>query len=918
MKLDEISKSASEEQYLNKVNPEVSRNVESSDVVQKSHEDVLNDTLEECEQMTPADADIYSKPKTDKMLDVVVKLKPKLLYFYVVLMAPFIYGLSILHRVLTPCSRMKMLHTPTSFIHRRLLPFLMSVVEDGLGNQSSKIMKGIEQIQQPPILSLLHQNISVDEPKIISNPETQDATNEKADSPTSTLTRVDITLDRIKIATLVSSDNLLDTPRPDMKCSGSTTQLEGKTYSSSSNNSFGLVPIASPTLSLFHDDPYMKVMHAYYANELPISPPTIMPPSLVLSLSPMFDSREIPPPKDTETPVESPIPISPSSSVGSLSPVRSTTPPPDYPFDKSIFVELDNSLWIIPRPLGSEPVLEEFNKTSTSAAPAMTQAAIRKLVADSVAATLKAQDVTFAYTDNTNRNSGPRVTPVARICTYKEFMSCQPFYFNVKFAISTLTEEALFWWNSFAQPIVIEEAYKITWFEFKRLFITKYCPQTEIKKMEETIAITQRLIEQVIKHNYVQETNDHKQKLEGKSNTTNGNNNNYRNNNHNNDYHQQQNKRQETVRTHAATSNKNKNYTENKRMCIDYRELSKLTVKNRYPLPRIDDLLDQLPGSSVYSKIDLRSGHHQLRVRDEDIPKTAFRTRYRHYEFQVMPFGLTNAPTVFMDLMNLKNWASPTTPIEIHQFLGLAGYYRIFIKDFSKIAKSLTELTQKNKKYIWGEDQEIAFQLLKQKLYEASILALPEGNNDFVVYCDASHQAQTEAIKEENIKAENLRGMDKTFEIRPDGTRCIKSQSWLPLFEIIHETTENIMQIRQRLQAARDRQRSYANVRRKPLEFQVEDHVMLKVSPRKDVIRFGKRGKLNPRNVHNTFHVSNLKKCLFDEYLVIPMKELRLDDKLNFMEEPVEIMDREVKQLKQSRIPIVKVRWNSKRGPEFT
>ncbi|GJU11802.1 putative reverse transcriptase domain-containing protein [Tanacetum coccineum] len=134
--------------------------------------------------------------------------------------------------------------------------------------------------------------------------------------------------------------------------------------------------------------------------------------------------------------------------------------------------------------------------------------------------------------------------------------------------------------------------------------------------------------------------------------------------------------------------------------------------------------------------------------------------------------------------------------------------------------------------------------------------------------------------------------------------------------EIIHETTEKIMQFRQRLQAARDRQRSYANVRRKPLEFQVGDRVMLKVSLHKVAYKLELPEELS--NVHNTFHVSNLKKCLSDESLIIPMKELQLNDKLNFVEEPVEIMDREVKQLKRSRIPIVKVRWNSKRGPEFT
>ncbi|GJY59589.1 putative reverse transcriptase domain-containing protein [Tanacetum coccineum] len=218
-------------------------------------------------------------------------------------------------------------------------------------------------------------------------------------------------------------------------------------------------------------------------------------------------------------------------------------------------------------------------------------------------------------------------------------------------------------------------------------------------------------------------------------------------------------------------------------MCIDYRELNKLTAKNRYPLPRIDELFDQLQGSRVYSKIDLRSGYHQLRVWEEYIPKTAFRTRYGHYEFQVMPFGLTNASTLFMDLMNqllkkeelyakfskcefwlskvqflghvidnegihvdpakiesIKDWASPKTLTEIHQFLGLVGYYRRFIEGFSKSAKPMTKLTQKSVKFNWSEKAKAAFQLLKRKLCSAPILALPEGSKNFVVYCDASRK----------------------------------------------------------------------------------------------------------------------------------------------------------------------------------
>ncbi|KAD5318351.1 hypothetical protein E3N88_18297 [Mikania micrantha] len=161
--------------------------------------------------------------------------------------------------------------------------------------------------------------------------------------------------------------------------------------------------------------------------------------------------------------------------------------------------------------------------------------------------------------------------------------------------------------------------------------------------------------------------------------------------------------------------------------------------------------------------------------------------------------------------------------------------------------------------------------------------------------------------------------------------------------ELVHETTEKIVQIRNRMAAARDRQKSYADKRCKPLEFQVGDRVLLKVSPWKGVIRFGKRGKLNPRyvrpfeitkrigpvayelqlpqelsSVHNVFHVSNLKKCLSDETLAIPLEEIQIDEQLHFVEEPVEIMDREIKKLKLSRISIVKVRWNSRRGPEYT
>ncbi|XP_024312059.1 LOW QUALITY PROTEIN: uncharacterized protein LOC100823542 [Brachypodium distachyon] len=253
------------------------------------------------------------------------------------------------------------------------------------------------------------------------------------------------------------------------------------------------------------------------------------------------------------------------------------------------------------------------------------------------------------------------------------------------------------------------------------------------------------------------------------------------------------------------------------RMCVDYRSLNEVTIKNKYPLPRIDDLFDQLEGATVFSKIDLRSGYHQLKIRTQDIPKTAFSTRYGLYEYTVMSFGLTNAPAYFMNMMNkvfmefldkfvvvfiddilifsksrsehevhlrkvleklrkhqlyaklskcefwleevaflghivsekgvaidaskvtaVTEWNSPKTVKEIRSFLGLAGYYRRFIENFSKIARPMTNLLKKEKKFSWTPECEAAFQELKKKLVSAPVLILPDIHKNFQVYCDAS------------------------------------------------------------------------------------------------------------------------------------------------------------------------------------
>ncbi|GJZ73541.1 putative reverse transcriptase domain-containing protein [Tanacetum coccineum] len=641
---------------------------------------------------------------------------------------------------------------------------------------------------------------------------------------------------------------------------------------------------------------------------------------------------------------------------------------------------------------------------------------------------------------------------------------------------------------------------------------------------------------------------------------------------------------------------------------------------------------------------DLRSGYHHLRVYEDDIPKTVFRTRYGHFKFTVMPFGLTNAPAIFMDLMNrvcrtyldkfvivfiddiliysktqeehflghvingngihvdpskikaVKNWKAPRTPTEVRSFLGLAGYYRRFIENFSKIAKSLTILTQKSKTFDWGEEQELAFQTLKDKgkviAYASRQLKIHEKNytthdlelgavvfalkiwrhylygTKSVIYMDhkslqhifsqkelnmrqrrwielfsdydceiryhpgkenvvVDALSRKERVKPKRVRAMNMilqssikdrilaaqkeavdefavlqKGLDEMIEQRSDGTLYYLDRIWVPLkgevrtlimdeahkskyyvhpgadkmyydlrdrywwpgmkkdiaeyvriaidfvtklprtssghdtiWVIVDRLTKSAYFLPMREDYKMERlarlylneivarhgvpisiisdrnsrftsrfwqsmqealgthldmstayhpqtdgksehtiqtleymlracvvdfggswdvhlplvkfsynnsyhssvrcapfkalygrkcrspimwaevgehhQKRYADKRRKPLEFSVGDYVLLKVSPWKDLPE-----ELN--GVHDTFHVSNLKKCLADPTLQVPLDEIRVDAKLNFVEEPVEILEREFKKLKRSRIAIVKVRWNSKRGPEFT
>nr|GEU88874.1 reverse transcriptase domain-containing protein [Tanacetum cinerariifolium] len=349
---------------------------------------------------------------------------------------------------------------------------------------------------------------------------------------------------------------------------------------------------------------------------------------------------------------------------------------------------------------------------------------------------------------------------------------------------------------------------------------------------------------------------------------------------------------------------------------------------------RPEEKVRLLMSAKFFYKIDLRSGYHQLRVHENDIPKTAFRTRYGHFEFIVMSFGLMNRVCrpyldkfviVFIDdiIIYFKTWEEHVEHLR-------------FIENFYKIDKFLTILNQKCKIFDLGEEHELAFQNLKDKLCNDPILALLDGPEDFVsvIYTDHKSIQHIFSPKELNMRQRRWIELfsDYKGKIRYHPGKAnvvayalsrkervkLKKQPEILVWkwkgiamdfvtklprtssghDIIQETTEKISQIKDRLKAARDRQKSYADKRMKPLEFSVGDYVLLKVSPWKSVVRFRKKRKLAPRfvgpfeivqkvgpvayrldlpeefnGVHDTFHVSNLKKCLADLTLQVPLDE---------------------------------------------
>ncbi|XP_070029065.1 uncharacterized protein [Nicotiana sylvestris] len=416
------------------------------------------------------------------------------------------------------------------------------------------------------------------------------------------------------------------------------------------------------------------------------------------------------------------------------------------------------------------------------------------------------------------------------------------------------------------------------------------------------------------------------------------------------------------------------------RMYIDYRQLNKVTIKNKYHLPRIDDLFDQLQGAKCFSKIDLRSGYHQLRVRDIDIPKIAFRTRYGHFEFLVMSFGLTNAPEAFMDLMNrvfkpfldefvivfiddilIYSRSEAEHADHLRTVLQTLQDYRLYAK-FSKCEFWLTSVAFLGH-VITGDGIKVDGQKIEAVMTWSKALesdraqfrkSFQKGLGTQVNLSTAFHP-QTNGQAERTIQTveDMLRACMLDFKRSWDdhipliefaynnsfqasiqmapyealyGRKCRSPIGWFKVGEaeflgpnLVQQTMEKVKLIRDRLHTAQSRQKSYVDVRRRDLEFDVEDWVFLKVSPMKGVKRFGKKGKLSPRYVgpykiirrigrvayeldlpseleavHPVFHVSMLRKCIGDPSCITPIVDIHISEYLSYAEVPIAILDRQV------------------------
>ncbi|GKA75333.1 putative reverse transcriptase domain-containing protein [Tanacetum coccineum] len=475
-------------------------------------------------------------------------------------------------------------------------------------------------------------------------------------------------------------------------------------------------------------------------------------------------------------------------------------------------------------------------------------------------------------------------------------------------------------------------------------------------------------------------------------------------------------------------------------MCINYQELNKLTVKNRYPLPKIDDLFDQLQGSIVYSMIDLRSGYHQLRVQEEDIPKTAFRTRYdkkEHEEHIKAILEMLKKEEFYAKFSKCEFWIPKlkiheknytTHDLELGAVVFALKIWRHYLQ--CRWLELLSDYDCEIR-YHPGKANVVADALRrKERIKPLRVRALV-----MTIGLDLPKQilnAQTKAQKPENLKNEDVRGMirkdipKEKLEPRSDGTLCLNGRSWLPCYGdlrivIMHEShkskysihpgSDKMYQDMKKLYRWPNMKADIATYVRKCLtcasvkaehqrpsgllvhpeipqwkwdniimdfvinlpkssqgydtiwvikalgtsldmstayHLQTEEQSERTIQTLEDMLRaYAEVGEVQltgpeivqettekvlesvgsvaykldlPQElskVHNTFHVSKLKKCYSDEPLSVLLEGLHIDDKLRFMEEPVEIMDRDVKWLKKIRIPIVKVRWNSRRGPEF-